>query len=233
MIKVLFICIYNNARSQIAEELLRKYGGNDFEVHSAGIEPREINPLVIQVLNEDENIDISKKQTYSVMDFYKFGHTFHYVITVCDESQSQRCPIFPGVTHRLYWAFENPAELKGTTQENLQKIKEIKEDIKKSVIYFIQYAKTDHSKQKLLDEWKIIETICSQKRSIVMKTSLEEIFDKEQFEFDEENHVYTYIAKGSNYEITSKIIKIARVLEENGIDYWITDYNKISLKEIE
>lgn len=217
----------------MAEELLRKYGGSDFEVSSAGIEPREINPLVIQVLKEDENIDISKKQTHSVIDYYKSGHTFHYVITVCDESQSQRCPIFPGVTHRLYWAFENPADLTGNDQEKLQKIKLIKEDIKKSVMHFIQYAKTDHSKQKLLDEWEIIETVCSQKRSIVMKTALEEIFSKEQFEFDEENQVYTYIAKGSNYEITSKIIKIARVLEENGIDYWITDYNKISLKQIQ
>lgn len=233
MIKVLFICIHNNARSQIAEELLRKYGGSDFEVSSAGINPQEINPLVIQVLKEDENIDISRKQTHSVIDFYKSGHTFHYVITVCDETHSQRCPIFPGVTHRLYWAFENPANLTGNDQEKLQKIKKIKEDIKKSVMHFMHYAKIDHHKQELLDEWKILETICSEKRSIVMKTSLEEIFSKEQFEFDEENRIYTYTADGSNYEITSKIIKIARLLEENEIDYWITDYNKISLKEIQ
>lgn len=85
MIKVLFVCIHNSARSQMAEELLRKYGGENFSVQSAGLEPGIVNPLAVEILKE-EGIDIKGKQTQSVFELFKDGKLFHYVVTVCDEA---------------------------------------------------------------------------------------------------------------------------------------------------
>ena len=94
--KVLFICVHNTARSQMAEEYLRKLASDRFEVESAGLEPGTINPLVVEVLKE-EGIDITGKKTNSVFEFYKEGRRYHYVITVCSKEASERCPIFPGI----------------------------------------------------------------------------------------------------------------------------------------
>lgn len=88
--KVLFICVHNSARSQMAEEYLRKLASDRFEVESAGLEPGTINPLVVEVLKE-EGIDITGKKTNSVFEFYKEGRRYHYVITVCSKEASERC----------------------------------------------------------------------------------------------------------------------------------------------
>src|SRR4051812_31498073 len=98
-IKVLFLCIHNGARSQIAEAYLKKFGGNRFHVESAGLEPGELNPLAIEVMKED-GIDISENAANDVFDFFKQGKTFQYVITVCDKEASDRCPIFPGMNEK-------------------------------------------------------------------------------------------------------------------------------------
>lgn len=81
MTKVLFLCVHNSARSQIAEAYLKKFGGDDFEAESAGLEPGKLNPFVIDVLKED-GIDISNNTTDDVFDFFKQGKIFSYVITV-------------------------------------------------------------------------------------------------------------------------------------------------------
>ena len=84
--KVLFVCIHNSARSQMAEELLRQFAGDRCEVESAGLKPGVLNPLVIEVLL-DEGIDISKKNTQSVASLLQAGKRYDYVITVCDDSK--------------------------------------------------------------------------------------------------------------------------------------------------
>ena len=137
MSKVLFVCIHNSARSQMAEELLRKYGGDDFIAQSAGLEPRELNPLAIEVLKE-EGIDISGKKTQSVFELFKTGHLYRYVITVCDESKAQNCPIFPGQTSRIHWSFEDPSGFEGTWEEKLERTRAIKEQIKEKILEFIE-----------------------------------------------------------------------------------------------
>ena len=101
--KVLFVCSANTTRSQIAEALLKKYGGDDFEVNSAGINPGVLNPLAVEVLKEDENMDISSYSTNKVLDYYKEGRHYHYVITVCDEASKEPCPIFPSLDGVLHW----------------------------------------------------------------------------------------------------------------------------------
>jgi arsenate reductase len=92
--KILFVCVHNSARSQNGGELLRKYGGDSFEAESAGIEPGRLNPVVVELLNEKEGIDISGKETKGVDALLKKGVCYDHVITVCDESQSENALSF-------------------------------------------------------------------------------------------------------------------------------------------
>src|SRR5436190_23413496 len=101
--KVLFICVHNSARSQIAEAWLNQICGQFFEAQSAGLTPGTLHPLAVEVMRE-VGIDISKKKTRAVFDVFKSGQLFGYVITVCDETSAQKCPIFPGPTKRLHWS---------------------------------------------------------------------------------------------------------------------------------
>ena len=94
--RVLLVCIHNSGRSQVAEALLRQLGGDRFEAESAGFEPGNLNPIVVTALKEI-GIDISQAKTKSVFDLFKQGRLYQYVVTVCDESSSERCPIFPGL----------------------------------------------------------------------------------------------------------------------------------------
>jgi len=130
--KVLFVCIHNSARSQMAEELLRKLAGHRFEVESAGLEPGKLNPIVVEALKE-ERIDIKAKPTKAVFDLFKQGKTYSYVITVCDEASAERCPIFPGLCQRFHWSFTDPSKFQGTDQEKLAKVREVKEEIKEVI----------------------------------------------------------------------------------------------------
>ncbi|HMD13113.1 MAG TPA: arsenate reductase ArsC [Bacteroidota bacterium] len=135
-IKVLFLCIHNSARSQMAEAYLKHFGGERFEVESAGLEPGKLNPLVIEVLRED-GIDISNNQTNDVFEFFKQGKRFHYVITVCDAGSSARCPIFPGMTKKIAWDFPDPSVFTGTHEEKLAKTRGVRNNIKAAVKRFL------------------------------------------------------------------------------------------------
>ncbi len=129
MEKVLFICVHNSARSQMAEAFLKQMAGDRFEVFSAGLEPGELNPLAVKTMAEI-GIDISKNKTKSVFDYYREGKLFSYVITVCDQASAERCPIFPGITRRLHWSFEDPATFTGTDEEKLRKTIAVRNSIK-------------------------------------------------------------------------------------------------------
>lgn len=130
--KVLFICVHNSARSQMAEELLRKLAGDRFEVESAGLEPGTLNPIVVEVLKE-EGIDISGKKTQAVFDLFKKGNLYSYVITVCDEANAERCPIFPGICQKLHWGFPDPSRFQGKWEERLGKTREVRDQIKRKI----------------------------------------------------------------------------------------------------
>ena len=127
--KVLFICVHNSARSQMAAAWLNEICGDYFEAESAGLEPAELNPLAVQVMDE-VGINISNNQTQAVFDVFKTGQLFAYVITVCDETSAEKCPIFPGVTNRVHWSFPDPSALAGTQQERLQGTRKIRDDIR-------------------------------------------------------------------------------------------------------
>ena len=123
--KVLFLCVHNSARSQMAEAFLNQIGGDMLIAESAGLEPGVLNPYVIEVMKEI-GIDISANQTRSAFDLFKQGRRFNFVITVCDAANAERCPIFPGVTKRISWSFEDPSLFTGTHEEKLAKTRIVK-----------------------------------------------------------------------------------------------------------
>lgn len=145
MHKVLFICVHNSARSQMAEEYVKKLGGDEFMVESAGFEPGVINPLVVEAMAE-EGVDLSQKQTQSVFELFKKGRIFDYVITVCDESEGGKCPIFPGMTHRLHLPFPDPSQLEGSHEEKLQQVRAIRDQIKGMAREFVDWVNSDEKK---------------------------------------------------------------------------------------
>ena len=135
-IRVLFVCVHNSARSQIAEAFLNHLAGDRFEAESAGLEPGELNPLAVEVMKEI-GIDISMSRTNSVFDFFKQGRLYRYVVTVCDEASAQQCPLFPSHATYFHWSFEDPASFTGNYEERLAKTREIRDRIKKKVEEFI------------------------------------------------------------------------------------------------
>lgn len=130
--RVIFICIHNSARSQMAEAFLKQKCGDKFEVQSAGLEPGKLNPIVVEAMKE-VGVDISGNATKAVWDFVKVGKTFSYVITVCDETSAERCPIFPGMTTRLHWSFPDPSAFPGSREEKLIKTREVRDTIKAKI----------------------------------------------------------------------------------------------------
>src|SRR5687768_3378716 len=127
--KVLFLCVHNSARSQMAEAYLKKYGGNDFIADSAGLEPGKLNPLAIEVMKED-GIDISNNATHGVFDYFKQGKIFQYVITVCKKEAAERCPIFPGMNEKINWSFQDPSKFTGSPEEKLVQTRKVRDQIK-------------------------------------------------------------------------------------------------------
>ena len=125
----------------MAEELLRQLsGGKRFEVTSAGIEPGQLNPFVVAVLKE-EGIDITGKPTKAVSEVIRQNRPYDYVITVCDQTSSERCPVFPWNVQRLHWNFPDPSKFQGTDQEKLTQVRKVKEDIKEKIRQWIPTIK--------------------------------------------------------------------------------------------
>lgn len=125
--KVLFLCTGNSARSQMAEAFLRKYGGDEFEAYSAGLEPEGINPYTKRVM-EEAGISLSSYYSKHVREYMGKVH-FGYLITLCDEAE-KNCPTtFPGIAQRLHWPFEDPSAFLGSDDEKLAKFREVRDKI--------------------------------------------------------------------------------------------------------
>jgi arsenate reductase len=135
--KVLFICIHNSARSQMAEAFLNELGGDHFQVESAGFEPGALNPLVIEAMLEI-GIDISMKQTKEIFDLYRQGRSYSFVISVCDQAHAEKCPIFPGLSKKLVWSFDDPSSFTGSKEEKMAKIRIVRDNIKSEIAVFIK-----------------------------------------------------------------------------------------------
>jgi len=129
--KILFLCTGNSARSQMAEAFVRKYADDRFEAHSAGLEPKGLNPLTVKVMDEI-GIDVAGQQSKGMDDYLGKMH-FQYLVTVCDDAD-KNCPTgIPGVEHRMHWSFQDPAALHGTEEEKLAKFREVRDLIEEKI----------------------------------------------------------------------------------------------------
>jgi arsenate reductase len=135
-IRVLFVCTHNSARSQIAEALLKRYGGDDFEVHSAGTEVTRVNPYALRVI-EEAGVDWSGARSKSINEF--LAQRFDYVITVCDRARAT-CPVFPGSSNTLHWGLDDPSEAEGTDEEKLAAFRRTATEVSARLRPFIEVA---------------------------------------------------------------------------------------------
>ncbi|HEY4206994.1 MAG TPA: arsenate reductase ArsC [Puia sp.] len=135
--KVLFVCIHNSARSQMAEAFLQKHGADLFEAESAGLEPGKLNPNVVAVMKEI-GIDLTGKTTQAVDDLFQQGRQYDAVITVCDKEAAERCPVFPGGVKRIAWSFKDPSGFKGTQTEVLDHTRKVRDEIETTIKDFVR-----------------------------------------------------------------------------------------------
>jgi arsenate reductase (thioredoxin) len=129
---VLFVCIHNSARSQIAEAFVNAANLESLRAYSAGLEAGTLNPVVVEVMHE-VGIDMSGNRSKSVDDPEIRSREYNYVITVCDEASGQACPIYPTQGERLHWSFPDPSALKGSLDERVARTREVRDAIRKSV----------------------------------------------------------------------------------------------------
>ena len=135
-IRVLFVCTGNSARSQIAEAVLGRLGGSDFEVHSAGTEPTTVNPYTVQI-RDSAGIDWSAARSKSVDEYA--GQSFDYVITVSDRAR-QSCPVFPGTNNTLHWGLEDPSEVEGSDAARLGAFQKTYMELNRRLRPFVEVA---------------------------------------------------------------------------------------------
>ena len=132
MKRVLFLCTHNSARSQMAEGLLRKMAGDQFEVFSAGTEATRVHPLAIEAMREI-GIDIRNHRSKTLGELS--GESFDYVITVCDRA-NESCPVFPGATERIHWSFDDPSAATGTKEDRLRAFRNVRDSLQQRLRFF-------------------------------------------------------------------------------------------------
>jgi arsenate reductase (thioredoxin) len=143
-VRILVVCWGNSARSIIGEALFRHLGGDKVEVHSAGIEPKGVNPLTIRVLQE-AGISTDGLASRSVNDF--LGQRFDYVITVCDDARGA-CPVFPGVAESMHWGYPDPAKATGPEEERLVAFRSVLKGMGQRIHQFLPIAER-HAAQRM------------------------------------------------------------------------------------
>lgn len=136
MKKVLFLCIHNSARSQMAEAFLNQLGEGRFVAESAGLEPGELNPVVVEAMREI-GLDLSGNTCDSIDDFLPRAEEFTYLVTVCDETAAERCPTFPSPVNRLHWGFPDPSSLEGSLEDRLDRTRAVRDLIKARVAEWV------------------------------------------------------------------------------------------------
>lgn len=151
-IRVLFVCVYNSARSPMAAEWLNHLAGDRFDGESAGLEPTEINSLAVEVMKEI-GVDMSGDRAHSVFDYFREGRRYNYIITVCDDASAEKCPIFPGVVERIHWSFPDPC-ITGSDTEKLEKTREVRDMIKPKVEEFMHLVESGKLKDNAPPEWR-------------------------------------------------------------------------------
>lgn len=130
---MLFLCVHNSARSQMAEGFLRARGGDRFEAHSAGNEATEIRPLAISAMAE-LGIDISGQRSKGLTEYA--GQRFDYAVTVCDDAK-EACPYFPNAAHQVHWRFDDPSAAEGSDEQRRAVFRRVRDEIGREIDDFV------------------------------------------------------------------------------------------------
>jgi arsenate reductase len=131
---ILFLCTGNSCRSQMAEGLMNKLGGDRFEAFSAGSSPAGyVHTKAVDAMAA-MGIDISQNESKSIDAFN--GRLFNFVITVCDNAKEE-CPIFPGEPVTAHWGFEDPAKVDGDHEHITNEFRRIAVEIERRIRLFL------------------------------------------------------------------------------------------------
>jgi arsenate reductase len=133
-LRVIFVCTHNSARSQMAEGMLRAWGGDRFEVFSAGTEATRVRPEAIAVMAEI-GIDIGGQASKTLEPF--LGESFGWLITVCDQAR-EACPTLPGVRNQAHWSIEDPSGIEGAEETRLQAFRAARDELRNRVRAFLR-----------------------------------------------------------------------------------------------
>jgi arsenate reductase len=125
---VLFVCIHNSARSQMAEAFMNARCGASLRAYSAGLERGTLNPAVVAAMAEI-GYDLAANETKSVDDARVRARQYDYVVTVCDEASAEACPIYPAAGARLHWSFADPSAFTGSNEERLRRTRGVRDEI--------------------------------------------------------------------------------------------------------
>jgi arsenate reductase (thioredoxin) len=134
--RVIFVCTHNSARSQMAEGMLRAWGGDRFEVFSAGTESTRVRPEAIQVMAEI-GIDISGQTSKTLEPF--LGQQFGWLITVCDDAR-EACPTIPGVAQQAHWSVEDPSDAGGNDELRVEAFRAARDELRDRINAFLLAA---------------------------------------------------------------------------------------------
>lgn len=134
--QILFLCVHNTCRSQMAESFLKKMAGDRFEVFSAGLETGEVDPLAIKVMKE-LGYDMEGQYSKLVDEFLQKTH-LNYLVTTCQKAE-EHCPtVWPGLLNeRIYWPFDDPADAEGSEEERLVVYRRVRDEIKEKLDEFV------------------------------------------------------------------------------------------------
>jgi arsenate reductase (thioredoxin) len=135
MKKVLFVSTSNSCRGPMAEGFLRHLGGDEYEVFSAGIDPRGLNPLAVKAM-EEAGVDISGQISRSAEEFK--GVSFDFIVTVGD-CLVHNCPVFSGECRKVHWDIEDPSEAEGEEDERMEVFRIVRDQIEEDVLDFLDY----------------------------------------------------------------------------------------------
>jgi len=134
--RVLFVCTHNSARSQMAEGMLRAWGGDRFEAFSAGTEATSVRLEAIAAMSEI-GIDISRQTSKTLEPF--LGESFTWLITVCDQAR-ESCPTLPGVAQQAHWSIDDPSAVQGTDEERIEAFRQARDVLRGRIQMFILAA---------------------------------------------------------------------------------------------
>ena len=124
-VTVLFLCTHNSARSQMAEAMLRHFGGSRVEAFSAGSEPRPVHPMALRVL-ANLRIDAGAQRSKHLSELE--GRKFDYIATVCDRVR-EICPTFPGDPHLTHWSIPDPVAVTGSEPTQLRAFEDVAQQL--------------------------------------------------------------------------------------------------------